>query len=180
MQVRGAEVGAAKRTVAYRPVSSVLTGISLPSIFSQPAERPQEQRRTASKKEQLFALFFRCLNHTFFSWKVFHGFQKGQVHSRKHKLSKNIFEDDQVPGHHPRALKRYALTLCTKKNSLFPVAKVEEDRVGRSVQNFLDLKISDAAGRRWCVSSRQAGDEGWLPTRFGEASVGSECTLSGC
>ena len=26
------------------------------------------------------------------------GFRKGQVHSRKHKLSKNIFEDDQVPG----------------------------------------------------------------------------------
>ena len=82
-----------------------MTGISLPSIFSQSAERPHEQRRMASKKEQLtFRLVFRCLNHTFFSWKVFHGFQKGQVHSRKHKLSKNIFEDDQVPGHHPRAL----------------------------------------------------------------------------
>ena len=28
---------------------------------------------------------------------------------------------------------------CTKKNVLFPVAKVQEDMVGRSVQIFLDF-----------------------------------------
>ena len=42
-----------------------------------------------------------------------------------------------------------------KTNTLFPVAKVEEDRVGRSVQNFWDLKILALANysglptRRW-------------------------------
>ena len=50
----------AKRTsvLVYRPVSSILTGISPPSMFSQTAERPHKQRRMASRKEQLFALFF--------------------------------------------------------------------------------------------------------------------------
>ena len=103
---RWEELGAAKRTVAYRPVSSVLTGISLPSIFSQSAERPHEQRRMASKKEQLFALFFVAWITHFFSRKVFHGFQKGQVHSRKHKLSKKYFWRWSSPGSPPAGLKK--------------------------------------------------------------------------
>ena len=37
-------------------LTSLLTGFSLPSVFSQSAERPHEQRRMASRKEQLFAL----------------------------------------------------------------------------------------------------------------------------
>ena len=98
------ELGAAKRTVAYRPVSSVLTGISLPSIFSQSAERPHEQRRMASKKEQLFALFFVAWITHFSHGKFFMGFRRAKSTQGNTNCQKNIFEDDQVPGHHPRAL----------------------------------------------------------------------------
>ena len=103
---RWEELGAAKRTVAYRPVSSVRTGISLPSIFSQSAERPHEQRRMASKKEQLFALFFVAWITHFSHGKFFMGFRRAKSTQGNTNCQKNIFEDDQVLGHHPRALTR--------------------------------------------------------------------------
>ena len=56
------------------------------------------------KKGATFLLVFRCLNHTASARKAFHGFQKRQLHSKKHKLSKNIFVDDRFRGHHPCAL----------------------------------------------------------------------------
>ena len=57
VQVRG-ELGAAKCIVAYRPASSVLTGFSLRLFLARSDEGPHEKRRIASRKEQLFALFF--------------------------------------------------------------------------------------------------------------------------
>ena len=74
------ELGAAERTVAYRPVSSVLTstGFSMPSIFSQSAERPHEQRRMASKKEQLLALYFITWITPFSCGKFFMGFRRAK------------------------------------------------------------------------------------------------------
>ena len=73
VQVRGA-------WSAPRPVSSVLTstGFSLPSIFSRSAEWPHEQRRMASKKEQLFALFFVAWITHFSHGKFFMGFRRAK------------------------------------------------------------------------------------------------------
>ena len=79
-------------------------GFSHMSIFSQSAERAARAAPNGVKKGATFLLVFRCLNHTASSRKAFNGVQKGQVHSKKHKPSKNIFVDDRLRGHHPRAL----------------------------------------------------------------------------
>ena len=102
------ELGAAKRTVAYRPVSSVglLTGFSLPSIFSQSAERLHKQRRMASRKEQLFALFFIAWIAYLSHGKFFMGFRRAKSTQGNTNCQKNTFADDQVPDHQPQALMR--------------------------------------------------------------------------
>ena len=84
-------------------VSSVLRGVSLPSIFSQSAEGPHEQRRMASRKEQLFALFFVAWIKHLSHGKFFMGFRRAKFTQRNKNCQKNIFADDQVPGHQPRA-----------------------------------------------------------------------------
>ena len=90
-------------TSCLDPLQSKL-GFSHMSIFSQSAERSAPAAPNGVKKGATFLLVFRCLNHTASSRKAFNGVQKGQVHSKKHKPSKNIFVDDRVRGHHPRAL----------------------------------------------------------------------------
>ena len=112
VQVRGAWPWSGK---AHRSVSTSLErtdrGISLPSIFSQSAERPHEQRRMASKKEQLFALFFVAWITHFSHGKFFMGFRRAKSTQGNTNCQKNIFEDDQVPGHHPRAFRSKSVTL---------------------------------------------------------------------
>ena len=61
------------------------------SIFSQSAERAAGAAPNGVKKGATFLLVFRCLNLTASSRKAFNGVQKGQVHSKKHKLSKKYF-----------------------------------------------------------------------------------------
>ena len=58
----------------------------------------------ASKKEQLFALFFVASITHFSHGKFFMGFRRAKSTQGNTNCQKNIFEDDQVPGHHPRAL----------------------------------------------------------------------------
>ena len=85
------------------PLESKL-GLSHMSIFSQSAERAARAAPNGVKKGATFLLVFRCANHTASLRKPFNGIQKGQVHSKKHKPSKNILVDDRLRGHHPRAL----------------------------------------------------------------------------
>ena len=73
------------------------------SIFSQSAERAAWAAPNGIKKGATFFLVFRCLNHTASPPTALNGVQKGQVHSKKHKPSKNIFVHDRLRGHHPRA-----------------------------------------------------------------------------
>ena len=77
-------------TSCLDPLESKL-GFSHMSIFSQSVERPARAAPNGVKKGATFLLDFRCLNHTASSRKAFNRVQKGQVHSKKHKLSKKIF-----------------------------------------------------------------------------------------
>ena len=90
-------------TSCLDPLESKL-GFSHMSIISHSAERAVRAAPNGVKKGVTFLLVFRCLNHTASSRKALYGVQKGKVHSKKHKPSKNIFVDDRLRGHHPRAL----------------------------------------------------------------------------
>ena len=65
-----------------------------------------------------------------------------------------------------------------QKNFLFPVAKMEEDRVGRSVQNFLDLKILVVAN--YSCSTHQTLNNRVVQPFLIEKTTGtpiSDCTM---
>ena len=61
------------------------------------------------------------------------GFRRAKSIQGNTNCQKNIFEDDQVPGHHPRALKKRKLwwkaCLCCTKNHLTSL----ERRLGLSI-----------------------------------------------
>ena len=112
---------AAKRAVAYRPAVSIrwCRSLGFPTclFLASQLSGPHEWRLlNGVTKGATLLLLFRCLNHTSSSRKAFHGFQKGQVHSKKHKLSKNIFVEDQLRGHHSRAR---LITFCDMGNRRF-------------------------------------------------------------
>ena len=100
-------------TSCLDPLESNL-GFSHMSIFSQSAGRAARAAPNGVKKGATFLLVFRCLIHTASSRKAFNVVQKGQVHSKKHKPSKNIFVDDRLRGHHPRALLNQESARITK------------------------------------------------------------------
>ena len=103
VQVRGAWSGKAHRSV---PTGLERTDRVFPAIYFQPVSWGAARAAPNGVKEgTTFRLVFRCLNHTFVSWKVFHGFQKGQVHSGKQKLSKKYFCRWSSPGSPPAGLK---------------------------------------------------------------------------
>ena len=74
------------------------------SIFCQSTERLHVRRPRASRKEQPFSLSFVSWI-TQFVHESFHGFQKGQVHSKKHKLSRKYFWRRSSPVSPPAAVK---------------------------------------------------------------------------
>ena len=92
-------------TSCLDPLESKL-GFSHMSIFSQCAERAARAATNGVNKGATFLLVFRCLNHTASSRKAFNGVQKGKVHSKKHKPSKDTFVDDRFRGHHTHALRK--------------------------------------------------------------------------
>ena len=77
-------------TSCLDPLESKL-GFSHMSIFSQSAEWAARAAPNGVKKGATFHLVFHCLNLTVSSRKAFNGVQKGQVHSKKHKLPKKYF-----------------------------------------------------------------------------------------
>ena len=113
--VSASERRVTKRTVAYRPacldpLESKL-GFSHMSIYSQSAERAAWAAPNGVKKGATFLLVFRCLNLTVSSQKAFNGVQKGQVHSKKHKLSKKYFCWRSISGSPPAGLNKTQLRL---------------------------------------------------------------------
>ena len=59
----------------------------------------------ASRKEQLFALFFVAWIAHLSRGKFFMGFRRAKSTQGNTNCRKTNFADDQVPGHHPLALK---------------------------------------------------------------------------
>ena len=105
-QCRWEELGAAKRTVhrtdqsrAYRRRQGFPCHLFLASQLNGRTSSAEWRRRRNN-----FSPCFSLLESHIFSWKVFHGFQQGQVHSRKHKLSKNYFWRWSSPGSPPAGL----------------------------------------------------------------------------
>ena len=95
----------ATRTVAYRPAVLIRLSRSLGFPTCLFLGSPLSGRTSGAQWRQErsnFFLVFRCLTAS--SRKAFHRLQKGQVHSKKHKLSKKFFLDDRLRGHHPRGL----------------------------------------------------------------------------
>ena len=109
LQCKSEESDKAHRSVptcCLDPLESKL-GFSHMSNFSQSAERAARAVPKGVKKGATFLLVFRCLNHTASSQKAFNGFQKGQVHSKKHKPSKKYFCGRSTPGSPPASLKSW-------------------------------------------------------------------------
>ena len=98
---------AAKRTGANRPAVSIRLSRSLGFPRCLLLASPLSGCMSGAQGRQGRSNFSPCFSflelHSFFT-ESFHVFQKGQVHSKKHKLSKNIFGDDQLRGSQPRAL----------------------------------------------------------------------------
>ena len=107
---------ATKRTVAYRPAVSIRLsrslGFSHMSIFSQSAERPHEWRPMASRKEQLFSLFFVARTTQPLHEKLFMGFRRANCTQRNTNCKNKIFLDNQLRGHHPRTLLKVGVLEC--------------------------------------------------------------------
>ena len=103
-----------RRTVAYRPVVSIRlsrslgfpTCLFLVSLLSGPHER----RPMASRKEQLSSSFFVAWTTQTLHKNLSLGFRRAKFTQRNTNLQKNIFVDDRLRGHHPRALKRERCT----------------------------------------------------------------------
>ena len=97
-----------KRTVAYRPAVSIRlsrslgfpTCLFLVSLLSGPHER----RPMASRKEQLSSSFFVAWTTQTLHENLSMGFRRAKFTQRNTNLQKNIFVDDRLRGHHPRAL----------------------------------------------------------------------------
>ena len=97
-----------KRTVAYRPAVSIRlnrslgfpTCLFLVSLLSGPHER----RPMASRKEQLSSSFFVAWTTQTLHKNLSMGFRRAKFTERNTNLQKNIFVDDRLRGHHPRAL----------------------------------------------------------------------------
>ena len=104
---RWEELGAAKRTVhrtdqsrAYRRRQGFPCRLFLASQLNGRTSSAEWRQRRNN-----FSPCFSLLESHIFSWKVFHGFQRGQVHSRKHKLSKKCFWRWSSPWSPPAGLK---------------------------------------------------------------------------
>ena len=85
-------------------VEAYTTGFSQTSIF---IPTPFSGRTNGAQWRQGESKFLPCfsqLEHNVVSQNVFHGLQKGQIHPRKHQLSKKIFFGKQLLDHYPRAL----------------------------------------------------------------------------
>ena len=97
-----------KRTVAYRPAVSIRlsrslgfpTCLFLVSLLSGPHER----RPLASRKEQLSSSFFVAWTTQTLHENLSMGSRRAKFTQRNTNLQKNIFVDDRLRGHHPRAL----------------------------------------------------------------------------
>ena len=112
-EVRAGRLSSRFRLRAYRTVQCRLdqsrveaytTGFSQTSIF---IPTPFSGRTNGAQWRQGESKFLPCfsqLQHNVVSQNVFHGLQKGQIHPRKHELSKKNFFGKQLRDHYPRAL----------------------------------------------------------------------------
>ena len=112
-----------KRTVAYQPAVSIRLSRSLgfPTclFLPSPLSWPHERRPMASRKEQLSSLFFVAWTTRPLHEKLLMGFRRAKFTNRK--IVKNIFVDDRLRGHHPRALKRSKFSEITNVYSRLQV-----------------------------------------------------------
>ena len=124
------------------------------------------------KEGTTFRLVFRCLNHTFFSWKVFHGFQKGQVHSRKHKLSKKYFWKmikSRVTTRRPQrktALQNHKLwydrVFSVESDGEGPRSKFEREDGQTDSGKTGMCEHCDVMVPHWCHLAIMAGSRDWI------------------
>ena len=130
------------------------------SIFSQSAERAARATPNGVKKGATFLLVFRCLNHTASSRKAFNGVQKGQGHSKKHKLSKKYFCGRSISGSPPAGLKVHSFQIRSLRTKLGWIPCFSE-RVGTRAQaNFsaptFEPEQEGRAGQRAALSVQSA------------------------
>ena len=103
--MRKQAVSDSTRIVPYRLDQSGVVAYTMGRLFLYPAPWAAAWTAPDGVKERAgFCLVFRSLNTTSSHRQFFHGLQKGQIHSRKHQLSKKDFFDDQLQDHYPRAL----------------------------------------------------------------------------
>ena len=85
------------------PLESKL-GLSYMSLLASLLSGPHERRPMASRKEQLSSLFFAAWTTWPLHEKLSMGFKRAKFTQRNTNRPKNIFVDDRLRGHHPRAL----------------------------------------------------------------------------
>ena len=92
-------------TSCLDPLESEL-GFSHCLFLASPLSGPHERRPMASRKEQLSSLFFVAWTTRPLHEKLSMGFRRAKFTQRNTNRQKNIFVDDRLRGHHPRALTR--------------------------------------------------------------------------
>ena len=107
-------------TSCLDPLESKL-GFSQMSFLASLLSGPHERRRLASRREQLSSLFFVAWTTQPLHEKLLMGFRRPKFTQRNTNRQKNIFVDDWLRGHHPRASKS-TKTRCLLRH--FCVSKV--------------------------------------------------------